>query len=59
MEGVTTTIVVVAGIFFSFSCALLLEELLLGTLFRLFIAPLPKHSRRKRSSGQEKSGETS
>ena len=56
MENATTAIVIAAGIFFSLSCALLLEELLLGALFRLFIAPLPKRSQRKGNPGQKNYG---
>jgi hypothetical protein len=38
MESVTTIGVVVAGLFFSLACALLLEELIFGGLFRFFFA---------------------
>jgi hypothetical protein len=36
MPGAMTLMMVVAGMFFSFCCALLLEELLFGGLFYLF-----------------------
>jgi hypothetical protein len=36
MPGAMTLMTVVAGMFFSFCCALLLEELLFGGLFYLF-----------------------
>jgi hypothetical protein len=39
MESVTTIGVVAAGLFFSVACALLLEELIFGGLFRFFFAP--------------------
>jgi len=39
MESATTVGVVLAGLFFSLACALLLEELVFGGLLRLFFAP--------------------
>ncbi|HWR17451.1 MAG TPA: hypothetical protein VN577_21650 [Terriglobales bacterium] len=39
MESVTTAGVVVAGLFFSLMCALLMEELIFGGMFRFFFAP--------------------
>jgi len=39
MENATTVAVVLAGLFFSLACALLLEELIFGGLFRFFFAP--------------------
>jgi hypothetical protein len=41
VQGATTAVTVVGILIFSFSCAVLLEELLLGGLFRLFFAPRP------------------
>lgn len=38
MQDAMTVTVVLAGLFFSFACALLLEELLFGGIFRLFFA---------------------
>ena len=39
MESATTVGVALAGMFFSLMCALLLEELIFGGLFRFFFAP--------------------
>ena len=39
MENATTAAVVVAGFFFSVMCALLMEELIFGGMFRIFFAP--------------------
>jgi hypothetical protein len=36
MQDAMTVAVVVAGLFFSLTCALLVEELVFGALFRLF-----------------------
>ncbi len=36
MQGAMTLTLAAAGLFFSFACALLLEELLFGGIFRLF-----------------------
>ncbi len=41
MESATTAVTVVGVLVFSFACGVLLEELLLGGLFRLFFAPRP------------------
>ena len=38
MESATTAAVVIAGLFFSIMCALLMEELIFGGMFRLFFA---------------------
>ena len=39
MESAINVGVVLAGLFFSLACALLLEELIFGGLFRFFFAP--------------------
>ncbi|HVZ17942.1 MAG TPA: hypothetical protein VG897_12540 [Terriglobales bacterium] len=39
MQTATTFAVVIAGLFFSLACALLLEELIFGGLFRFFFGP--------------------
>jgi hypothetical protein len=39
METATTFGVALAALFFSLACALLLEELIFGGLFRCFFAP--------------------
>jgi len=46
MESATTVGVVLAGLFFSLACALLLEELIFGGLFRFFFAPRAGRPRR-------------
>ena len=38
MQSAVTFTLAVAALFFSFACALLLEELLFGGLFRMFFA---------------------
>jgi len=38
MENAVTVMVAVAGLFFSFSCALLIEELVFGGLCKVFFA---------------------
>jgi hypothetical protein len=39
VEGTATALVTIGGLVLSLSCAVLLEELFLGGLFRLFFAP--------------------
>jgi hypothetical protein len=39
MENAINVGVVLAGLFFSLACALLLEELIFGGLFRFFFVP--------------------
>ena len=39
MQATATALVTLGGLLLSLSCAVLLEELLLGGLFRLFFAP--------------------
>ena len=46
MESATTVTLVLAGLFFSLMCALLMEELIFGGLFRFFLAPLAERSQR-------------
>ena len=50
MKETITAIVTLAGLFFSLCCALLLEELLFGGIFRLFfgsrrLCPQPEQAR--------------
>ena len=66
MQATATALVTVGGVVLSFACAVLIEELFLGGLFRLFFAPRPGQgnpsdrpigwwggrARQKRSSGQ-------
>jgi hypothetical protein len=47
MQSATTVAVVIAGLFFSLACALLLEELIFGGLFRFFFAQQAAHPQRK------------
>ncbi len=47
MQNVMTAAISVAALFFSFMCALLLEEFLFGGLFRL-LPPLQRHAVRTR-----------
>jgi len=47
MESITTLGVALAGLFFSLMCALLLEELIFGGLFRFFFAPRVGRPQRK------------
>lgn len=51
MQGTATALVTVGGLILSLSCAVLLEELFLGGLFRLFFAPRPE-PKQKRGSEQ-------
>ncbi len=46
MQSAETVGVVLAGLFFSMMCALLLEELVFGGLFRFFFAARAERSRR-------------
>lgn len=48
MESATTVAMVVAGLFFSLMCALLMEELIFGGMFRFFFAPRAEHLQNKR-----------
>ena len=47
MNSILTLITVAAGLLFSLSCAILLEELLVGSFFRLFFTVRPERSRDK------------
>jgi len=53
MESATTVGVVLAGLFFSLMCALLLEELIFGGLFRFFFAPRAGHPQPKVPAGRK------
>lgn len=46
MELATMVLTLVAVLIFSLSCALLLEEMIFGGLFRLFFAPASQERRR-------------
>ena len=50
MESATTVAMVLAGLFFSLACALLLEELIFGGMFRFFFAPRAGHLQNKASA---------
>lgn len=39
MEGAITVLTVIGGLLFSISCALLVEELIFGGLFKIFFKP--------------------
>jgi len=41
VQGMATALVTLGGLVLSLACAVLLEELFLGELFRLFFAPRP------------------
>lgn len=47
MQSAMTVITVAAGLLFSLSCAVLVEEVFVGGFFRLFFAPRPERSREK------------
>lgn len=47
MNSILTLITVAAGLLFSISCAILLEELFIGSFFRLFFTVSPERSREK------------
>lgn len=53
MENATTVAVVLAGLFFSLACALLLEELIFGGLFRFFFAPRAGRPQQKLIAGRK------
>lgn len=52
MQGAATAMTTIGGLALSLACAVLVEELFLGELFRLFFAPRPDARSEKRSSGQ-------
>jgi len=41
VQGTATALLTLGGLLLSLACAVLLEELLVGGLFRLFFAPRP------------------
>jgi hypothetical protein len=51
MENATTAALVIAGLFFSLTCALLLEEMIFGGLFRFFFAPRVERPQNKSGAG--------
>lgn len=46
MDSAITALTLVAVLVFSLACALLLEEMIFGGLFRLFFAPVTQNKRR-------------
>ena len=52
MESAATFGVVLAAMFFSVACALMLEEVIFGGLFQLFFAPRAQHAK-ERVPGRE------
>ncbi len=52
MERAMTMCTVMGALVFSISCAMLLEELIFGGLFRLFFAPRPERSQLKPQAGR-------
>ena len=53
MKTATTAAVVTAGLFFSLACALLMEELIFGGLFRFFFAPRAGRPQDKVATGRK------
>lgn len=53
MENATTAAVVIAGLFFSLMCALLMEELIFGGMFRFFFAPRVERLQQKVNAGRK------
>ncbi len=53
MNSAATALTVVGGLGFSLACAILLEELILGGLFRLFFAPRPGQPRNEQNAGRQ------
>jgi hypothetical protein len=53
VQGAATALMSAGGLVLSFACAVLLEELFIGGLFRLFFAPRPVAGQ-KRGSGQKR-----
>jgi hypothetical protein len=53
MESATTAAAAVAGLFFSLMCALLMEELIFGGLFRFFFAPRVGRPQKKEEAGRQ------
>jgi hypothetical protein len=53
MESATTVTLVLAGLFFSLMCALLMEELIFGGLFRFFFTPRAGRSQQKVEAGRK------
>lgn len=53
MESAATALTVMGGLGFSLACAILLEELIFGGLFRLFFAPRPGHPRNEQNPGRQ------
>jgi len=51
VQGATTALMSAGGLLLSFACAVLLEELVIGGLFRLFFGPRPVAGQ-KRGSGR-------
>jgi hypothetical protein len=51
MQATASALATVGGLLFSLACAVLLEEVFLGGLFRLFFAPRPDRTK-KADSGR-------
>jgi hypothetical protein len=49
MNSVLTLMTLAAGLLFSFSCAVLIEELVVGSFFRLFFATRPVENSREKN----------
>lgn len=52
MESAKTVITLAAALFFSFACAVLIEELVFGGLFRFFFAPRPEQLDKQQSGSR-------
>lgn len=53
MESATTVTLVLAGFFFSLMCALLMEELIFGGLFRFFFVSRAGRRQQKVEAGRK------
>jgi hypothetical protein len=53
MESATTVTLVIAALFFSLMCALLMEELIFGGLFRFFFTPHAARPQQKTEAGHK------
>lgn len=52
MESAITAAAAIAGLFFSLTCALLIEELIFGGMFRFFFAPRTGRPQNKEGVGR-------
>lgn len=53
MGNATTAALAIAALFFSLVCALLMEELIFGGLFRFFFAPRTERAHAKAEAGRQ------